>query len=77
MRMTSKTVPKWGNELAKVHQSNHFLFVKNNQDSIVNGSPNRNLPVCYSDCILIPSNLFFVRTLYFKVYVAIPLTIAS
>jgi len=36
-----------------------------------------NLAVCYSDSIFIPSNLFFVRTLYFKVYVAIPLTIAS
>ena len=32
---------------------------------------------CYSDSIFIPSNLFFVRTLYFKVYVAIPFTIAS
>ena len=35
-------------------------------------SINWNLTACYSNSFFIPSNLFFVRTLYFKVYVAIP-----
>ena len=42
-----------------------------------NYSINWNLTAGYSNSIFIPRNLFFVRTLYFKVYVATPLTIAS